>query len=122
MDIYVRPMKPDADPELGGCSGGVPDPLLRKFGAAFRHPRANAARRDVKRSYYISMPAEDPSQPEHDASSGLPSITPDVVEQDHGDEIDNIVPTRGYQMLPVVALGGSAGSIPALQRFFAAML
>ena len=53
--------------------------------------------------------------------TGLPPIAPDIIEQDHGDEFDNIVPTRGYQMLPVVGLGGSAGSIPALQRFFAAM-
>jgi two-component system CheB/CheR fusion protein len=53
--------------------------------------------------------------------SGLPVISPDTVEQDHPDEIDNIIPSRGYQMLPLVALGGSAGSIPALQRFFAAM-
>src|SRR4051812_11667347 len=53
--------------------------------------------------------------------SSLPLIAPDVVEQDHADEMDNIVPTKGYQMLPLVALGGSAGSIPALQRFFTAM-
>jgi two-component system CheB/CheR fusion protein len=44
-----------------------------------------------------------------------------MVEQHQGDDIDNIVPTRGYQMLPVVALGGSAGSIPALRKFFGAM-
>src|SRR4051812_14565090 len=55
-----------------------------------------------------------------EAKSGLPSVAPDRVEQDQPDEMDNIVPTRGYQMLPVVGLGGSAGSIPALQRFFAA--
>lgn len=52
--------------------------------------------------------------------SGLPPIAPDVVEQDHGDDFDNGVPARGYDMLPIVGLGGSAGSIPALQRFFAA--
>jgi two-component system CheB/CheR fusion protein len=43
------------------------------------------------------------------------------VEQDEPEQLDNIVPTRGYDMLPVVALGGSAGSIPALQRFFGEM-
>lgn len=32
--------------------------------------------------------------------------------------MDDIVPTRGYDMLPVVALGGSAGSITALKEFF----
>ena len=31
------------------------------------------------------------------------------------------IPTRGYQMLPMVGLGGSAGSIGALQTFFSAM-
>ena len=35
--------------------------------------------------------------------------------------IDNVVPTRGYEMLPMVGLGGSAGSIQALQTFFRAM-
>ena len=35
--------------------------------------------------------------------------------------IDDVVPTRGYQMLPMVGLGGSAGRIPALQAFFRAM-
>src|SRR5215213_4198257 len=53
--------------------------------------------------------------------SGLPGISPDKVEQDQPDELDNVVPTRGYQMLPVVGLGGSAGSIPALQQFFQGM-
>jgi len=33
-------------------------------------------------------------------------------------DIDNIVPTHGYNELPVVGLGGSAGSIPALTSFF----
>jgi two-component system, chemotaxis family, CheB/CheR fusion protein len=43
---------------------------------------------------------------------------PDHAEEELADEIDNVVPTRGYQMLPVVGLGGSAGSIPALRLFF----
>ena len=51
------------------------------------------------------------------ASDGLPLISPDRVEEQQPDEIDNVVPTRGYDMLPVVALGGSAGSIPALRVF-----
>ena len=33
-------------------------------------------------------------------------------------DIDNIVPTHGYNELPVVGLGGSAGSIQALTSFF----
>jgi len=51
----------------------------------------------------------------------LPAVAPDIIEQEDGDEIDNVVPTRGYQLLPVVALGGSAGSIGAIQRFFGQM-
>jgi two-component system CheB/CheR fusion protein len=51
-------------------------------------------------------------------SDSLPPIAPDAFEQDHSDQIDNIVPSRGYAMLPVVALGGSAGSIQSLKTFF----
>jgi two-component system CheB/CheR fusion protein len=70
----------------------------------------------------MDEPLHPPDAPDGASpKSSLPLIAPDVVEQDHGDEIDNIVPTKGYQMLPIVALGGSAGSISALQRFFAAM-
>jgi two-component system CheB/CheR fusion protein len=50
--------------------------------------------------------------------SGLPLISPDREEVEHADEIDNPVPTRSYSSLPVVALGGSAGSIPAMREFF----
>ena len=52
---------------------------------------------------------------------GLPELAPDVVEQEQGDQLDNPVPTRGYHMMPVVGLGGSAGGLAALQAFFAAM-
>jgi len=48
-------------------------------------------------------------------------MAPDFVEQDFPDEIDNAIPTRGYQMLPVVALGGSAGCLQPLQTFLGAM-
>jgi two-component system, chemotaxis family, CheB/CheR fusion protein len=48
-------------------------------------------------------------------------LTPDIAEQDNRDLIDNVVPTRGYDLVPVVGLGGSAGSIEALQEFFSAM-
>jgi two-component system, chemotaxis family, CheB/CheR fusion protein len=50
-----------------------------------------------------------------------PGDSPDVMEELLADEIDNIVPTRGYRMLPMVALGGSAGGIAPLQRFFESM-
>lgn len=48
-------------------------------------------------------------------------MAPDFFEETFPEEIDNIVPSRGYQMTPMVALGGSAGSIPALQEFFKMM-
>jgi len=43
---------------------------------------------------------------------------------DHADgvtapDLDNVIPTHGYHNLPVVGLGGSAGSITMLQKFFA---
>lgn len=47
------------------------------------------------------------------------ALDPDEAEQ--REEIDNIIPTRGYHMLPLVGLGGSAGSIAALRSFFGAM-
>ncbi len=46
---------------------------------------------------------------------------PDAAEESLAELIDNAIPTRGYGMLPVVGLGGSAGSIPALQQFFGNM-
>ncbi len=48
-------------------------------------------------------------------------LDPDVSEEELGLEIDNAVPTRGYSETRVVGLGGSAGGIAALQRFFGAM-
>ncbi|MBL9092066.1 MAG: PAS domain S-box protein [Planctomycetaceae bacterium] len=59
------------------------------------------------------------AEPQHEG--GNPPLAPDFIEQDYADEIDNAVPTRGYQMTPMVGLGGSAGSISALQDFFRAM-
>ena len=46
---------------------------------------------------------------------------PDQSEERLAELIDNVVPTRGYQMLPMVGLGGSAGAIPPLRAFFEAM-
>ncbi len=54
-------------------------------------------------------------------AQGLPAVSPDLIEEIHADEIDNIVPTHGYHQMPVVALGGSAGSIQALKAFFQAL-
>jgi two-component system CheB/CheR fusion protein len=53
---------------------------------------------------------------------GLPPVDPDISEETLAPlMMDNIVPTRGYDMTPMVGLGGSAGSITALQSFFQAM-
>jgi two-component system CheB/CheR fusion protein len=48
-------------------------------------------------------------------------LDPDTGEVELGTSIDDAVPTRGYSLPPLIALGGSAGSIQALQQFFAAM-
>ena len=45
---------------------------------------------------------------------------PDHAEQALADVVDDAVPSRSYEMMPMVGLGGSAGSIAALQAFFAA--
>ncbi len=42
-------------------------------------------------------------------------MTPDHAEEEFADLTDDAVPTRGYEMTPLVGLGGSAGAIPALQ-------
>ena len=47
-------------------------------------------------------------------------LTPDHAEDESADLIDDAVPTRGYQLTPMVGLGGSAGSIPALQTLMRA--
>lgn len=44
-------------------------------------------------------------------------LTPDHFEEEHPELIDNVVPSRGYELTPLVGLGGSAGAIPALQTF-----
>ena len=64
---------------------------------------------------------DTPNEATSSVQDGLPAVTPDFFEEEHANEIDNIVPTRGYQMMPMVGLGGSAGSIVALQKFFEAM-
>ena len=57
----------------------------------------------------------------NDAGAVDRALDPDASEQEHAAEFDNSVPGPGYQMIRVVGLGGSAGSIPAMQRFFHAM-
>src|SRR6476469_3348071 len=45
-------------------------------------------------------------------------VQPDQAEESLGDVIDDLVPTRGYHMAPVVGLGGGVGALPALRAFF----
>ncbi|MBV8588304.1 MAG: histidine kinase, partial [Verrucomicrobia bacterium] len=60
------------------------------------------------------VPAPPPEAENATVPNGLPLVSPDEQEE----ELDDIVPTRGYSMIPLVGLGGSAGSIPALKEFF----
>jgi two-component system CheB/CheR fusion protein len=57
---------------------------------------------------------DEPSTPEE-------TLDPDVSEEELAYEIDNVIPSGSYARTRVVGLGGSAGGIGALQRFFAAM-
>ncbi|MGV3773807.1 MAG: CheR family methyltransferase [Verrucomicrobiales bacterium] len=61
-----------------------------------------------------------PNRPEDSSpeQSGLPDISPDYVEQEFGENLDNIVPSYGYQMVPMIGIGGSAGALRSLQSFF----
>ena len=61
------------------------------------------------------------SRPQGPATFAEGELSPDHAEVEVADLIDDAIPTRGYQMLPMVGLGGSAGSIQALQTFFRAM-
>src|SRR5690242_19041562 len=54
-------------------------------------------------------------------SSAHASVDPGTPEDELDGAPDDILPWRSYQEARVVGLGGSAGSIPALQRFFEAM-
>jgi two-component system, chemotaxis family, CheB/CheR fusion protein len=51
------------------------------------------------------------------------AMTPaaDQAEEALAAATDDIIPSRGYSTIPVVGLGGSAGSLAALQAFFRAM-
>ena len=48
-------------------------------------------------------------------------LAPDHAEQEMAAGLSNDAPTYSYQQLPMIGLGGSAGSIPALQTFFQSM-
>jgi two-component system, chemotaxis family, CheB/CheR fusion protein len=66
--------------------------------------------------------SREPDLPEpHVPAPGLPPIAPDVVEQEYGTQIDNVVPTYGYEKRRMVGIGGSAGSLTPLQQFLREM-
>jgi chemotaxis response regulator CheB len=65
------------------------------------------------------MHTDSPLNAPHE--NDLPPVAPDFIGQDSSEDLDNIIPTRGYQMTPMVGLGGSAGSIQALTEFFKVM-
>lgn len=65
------------------------------------------------------LPLQSPAKPPE--KTGLPSVSPDFDEQELGDKMDDGVPPHVYEKMQMVGLGGSAGSIGALQTFFAAM-
>lgn len=73
------------------------------------------------RQILTAVPMQEPIPPSDDAASargpGLPAIPPDAMESDPELAPDEIIPSRGYESLPMVALGGSAGCIEALKRF-----
>ncbi|MEH3087143.1 MAG: PAS domain S-box protein [Xylophilus ampelinus] len=51
----------------------------------------------------------------------MDETTPDQVEEQDAEQIDDLIPTRGYQMLPVVGIGGSAGGVEAICAFLQGM-
>jgi len=51
----------------------------------------------------------------------MSDLQPDHAEERFAGTSDDAIPSRGFQLLPLVGLGGSAGSIPALQAFFRSM-
>ena len=55
------------------------------------------------------------------SADAMKNLTPDHLEEELGSLIDNVVPTRGYAMTPLVGIGGSAGAIPALQAFLGSL-
>ena len=61
----------------------------------------------------------DPSPPPAEEPRLQPA--PDHAEEALADVVDDAVPRRSYEMLPMVGLGGSAGSIAALKGFFSAV-
>ncbi len=62
-----------------------------------------------------------PARGEAGRSQAPRSLAPDHAEEQLAREFDDAVPSRGYRHVPIVGLGGSAGSISAMREFFQAM-
>ena len=75
-------------------------------------------RTDIEKSETKSDVTRSRSRPQGPTTFAEGELSPDHSEVELADLIDDAIPTRGYQMLPMVGLGGSAGSIQALQAFF----
>ncbi|RYD30841.1 MAG: hypothetical protein EOP86_19170, partial [Verrucomicrobiaceae bacterium] len=65
--------------------------------------------------------ASDADAPRPETVLSPVKLSPDHAEEVLGDRIDNSVPAHGYHRRQVVGLGGSAGSLRALQGFFEKM-
>ncbi|MDB6132615.1 MAG: signal transduction histidine kinase with CheB and CheR [Verrucomicrobiales bacterium] len=68
-----------------------------------------------------NTPSPDGDTHEARPLPGPPPLPADHAEEILGDRIDNSVPAHGYHRRRVVGLGGSAGSLQALQSFFERM-
>ncbi len=70
-----------------------------------------------------SMSSSSISGSEERPDESLPAVAPDQSEMDMSAEgkLDDGIPVHAYHTLPVVGLGGSAGSLTALQSFFSEM-
>ena len=111
MDDYRRPVGLCWGlPSAGSPSGGLGRSFRRTSAVPFLTLRMN--------ELVNSTATPPPNAPEN---HGLPALSPDTIEQERGEGIDNVVPTEGFSKLPVVGLGGSAGGLAALQAFFGAM-
>jgi PAS domain S-box-containing protein len=93
---------------------------------AARSDDALAANRHItptmaKRTEVSRKPAQSRPPKLQRLSRAPRELSPDHAEIDHASLVDDAVPARLYQAQAVVGLGGSAGSIKSLQKFFSAM-
>jgi chemotaxis response regulator CheB len=77
----------------------------------------------VENGWIVADSSHSQEIPEGDSAPGeeSPPETSDAIEREANGEFDYIVPSRGSETLRIVGLGGSAGSLHALQEFFSGM-